>query len=85
MSNEAMRLPSGEVNSSVHYQKMFALSKTLNSHTAVLPELTERRRKTPFDLLMLSAHRKSQRPTAYSSSRFLFRFGCADSEVGQFT
>jgi len=33
MSNEAIRLPSGEVNSSVHYQKMFALSKTLNSHT----------------------------------------------------
>ncbi len=32
MSNEAIRLPSGEVNSSVHYQKMLALSKTLKSY-----------------------------------------------------
>jgi hypothetical protein len=55
MSNEAMRLPSGEVNSSVHYQKMFALSKTLNSHIPVLPDLVKRRR-TPCALLMLSAH-----------------------------
>ena len=31
MSNEAIRLPNGEVNSSVHYQKRIALSKTSNS------------------------------------------------------
>lgn len=49
MSNEAMRLPSGEVNSSVHYQITFTLSKTLNSRALVLPELIKRRPKTPFD------------------------------------
>lgn len=42
MSNEAIRLPSGEVNSSVHYQKMFALSKTVKLFNPARLELIKR-------------------------------------------
>lgn len=75
MSNEAMRLPSGEVNSSVHYQKMFALSKTLNSHTPLLPELIKKRQKSHLSLL------KCFSLIAGSTATFRSHYSCSGSGV----
>ena len=81
MPNESIRLPSGEVSSSVHYQKTIALSKTLNS-TPGRQRVNQIATKTPRDLLLLS--RIAGSTWHRFSFLFLFRFGSADSKVGQF-
>jgi hypothetical protein len=58
MSNEAIRLPSGEVSSSVHYQKTIAASKNLGSLVPV-GKLNKMLKEKPRENLLINTDARS--------------------------
>ena len=82
MPNEAIRLPGGEVSSSVHYQKTIALSKTLNP-LACSRKMSKLAKENPAKLPNAELALRGQRTFAQTSIAIWFGLRSVDSEVGQ--